>query len=259
MRQHRFHIYVIGVFVFLLSQTKAHPQEAADEFSGTPGMVYVEPTNIIQTQSDGEYRLVPYLERRGRWGFTASVGYSSFEPTYYEPDFLQVDSSEIYVSPEVPMVELRFSVKRNAGFGSLGGELTIGVYQNDSDIDPLIIESSLQVIPIYLGATLNFDAFSPEPWIVPYMSGGVYTVFYEETADTRSVQGNTALAPYMTAGGAFQLDWLDRESARRGYEDSGIQATYIYAQVSKQFASTAEKDKGFETDMSWGTGIRVEF
>ena len=84
MRHHRLLIYVIGIFLNVLNVDFARAQEAAEEFSGTPGMVLVEPTNVVTSEVGGEYRLVPYLERRNRWGFTVSIGYNSFEPIYYE-------------------------------------------------------------------------------------------------------------------------------------------------------------------------------
>ncbi len=257
MRHLRLLILVIGIFQSGLS---AAQEETSDEFSGTPGMVYVEPTNVISTEVEGEYRLVPYLERRGRWGQTFSIGYSSYEPVYYEPDFITMDSSELYSTPDSPLIEVRLTVKRNAGFGSIGGELSIGFYMNNSDVDPVdFIESSLQIIPIQLGGIISMDAMTPEPRFVPYLAGGLYTMIYEETADTRTLSGNTQVAPYLTGGINILLDGLDRIGAMRAYQDSGIQASYLYVSVNKYFESASAIDKDFSNDVNWGSGLRVEF
>lgn len=222
-------------------------------------MVEVEPSNVITSEVEGEYRLVPYLERRGKWGQTFSIGYSSYEPVNYEPDFIEMDSSELYSSPDTPMIELRYSVKRNAGFGSIGGEFMIGMYNNNSDVDPeVFVDSTLNIMPISLGAVIAFDSFSAEPMFVPYIEGGLYTVIYKEETDTRSVNGNTQVAAYVTGGINFNLDWIDKQAARKAYEDSGIEASYLYVEMSKYMESSAAQDKDFSNDYNWGVGIRVE-
>ena len=222
-------------------------------------MVIVEPTGVISTEVEGEYRLVPYLERRKKWGVTASAGYSSYEPINYEPDFVTMAADEVYSSPDTPMILLSMSVKRNAEFGSLGGELMVGIYNNNSDVDPTIVESTLQLIPIYLGLVLNLDAFSGDPYFVPYVSGGLYTVLYKEEADTRTLNGNTQVAPYLKGGVAFLLDWLDKKAARTGYEESGVQSSYLYAEAMSHMESSAIQDKDFSNDLNWGLGVKVEF
>lgn len=255
MKHLRLLIIVIGIFQSDLSRA----QEESYVFSGKPGMVEVEPSNVITSEVEGEYKLVPYMDRRAKWGSTFSIGYSSYEPEYYEPDFITMDSSELYSSPDTPMIELRLGIKRNAGFGSIGGEFMIGMYSNNSDVDPdVFIESSLEIIPIALGATIAFDAFSPEPRFVPYITGGLYTIIYKEETDGRTLSGNTQIAPYVTGGINFQLDWLDPVASRKGFEDSGIQASFLYLEASKYMESSAAQDKDFSNDYNWGVGVRVE-
>src|SRR5262245_12577415 len=103
MRHLRLLIYVIGILQSGLSL--AQQAEPSSEYTGKPGMVIVEPTDVISTKIDGDYKLVPYLERRGRWGFTASVAYSSYEPINYEPDFVADEFASIYETTDMPMIE----------------------------------------------------------------------------------------------------------------------------------------------------------
>jgi hypothetical protein len=256
MRHLRLLIIVIGIFQARLSLAQ---EETSAEFHGKAGLVEVEPSNVITSEIEGEYKLVPYLDRRGKWGQTFSIGYSSYEPKYYEPDFITMDSSELYSTPDTPMIELRYSVKRNAGFGSIGGEFMLGIYSNSSDVDPVAyVDSTLQIIPVSAGLVISFDSFTPEPRFVPYIGGGLYTMIYKEETDTRSLNGNTQVAPYVTGGVNFQLDWIDKQAARKAYEDSGIQASYLYVELSKYLESSAAQDKDFSNDYNWGVGIRVE-
>ena len=221
-------------------------------------MVEVEATHVSTTEVDGIYKLVPYTERRNKWGVTTALGYSSYEPVYYEPNFLAVDFVDIYSTPEMPLIELQISIKRNMNFGSFGGELSVGIYQNDSD-SPELVDSSLQLIPVRLGAVLSLDTLSSEPMFVPYVSGGLYTMLYRESMEGNSHSGNTQVAPYMTAGVNILLDWLDRRAARTSYQESGIQSTYAYAQAYKLIESGDASDGDFSNDVSWGAGVRVEF
>jgi hypothetical protein len=256
MRHLRLLIIVIGIFQSVFSFAQS---ETSDGYTGKAGMVYVEPTNVISTEVEGEYKLVPYLERRPKWGTTFSVGYSSYEPIFYEPDFVTMDAEELYSTPDTPLIEIKLGVKRNAGFGSIGGELGIGIYTNNSDVEATIVESSLEIIPLTLAATITLDALGKEPMFAPFVTGGFYTMLFKEEADTRSVNGNTQAAPFVGAGVNFLLDWLDRQAARRAYTDSGVQASYLYASVNTFMESSGENDKDFSNEFNWATGLKVEF
>lgn len=221
-------------------------------------MVEVEPTNVIAEKVEGNYQLLPYRERRKPWGFTFAVGYSSYEPINYEPNFVTAGFDEVYTSPDVAMVELKFSFKRNLPVGSIGAEIGVGIYDNDADVEEFG-ESSLQLIPIRVGGVYYMDTLLPEPYIVPYVSGGAYIMVYEETLAGSSFSGNSQVAGYMTGGVAFQLDWLDKRSARIAYQESEIQSTYVFAEAGTLLESGGATDPDFSSGFNWGAGLRVEF
>lgn len=230
----------------------------SEEEASAKKLVIVEPTFTMTTEIDGEYRLVPHRERRPSWGVTASLLYSSFEPVNYEPNFAAVAFEDIYTTAELPMLELVFSSKRNFDFGSLGLEVGVGGYKNDSD-DPDFVESSLLLIPVRLGLVFALDNLSPEAFVVPYVGGGAYTIFYREELGGNSFNGNTQVAPYFHGGLAMSLDWIDRRASRIAFEESGIQASYVFAEARYQMDSGVVSDPDFETDVYWAAGIRVEF
>lgn len=263
MHRLRLLIIVIGIFQSGLSLAQESSiaigeEKTPKEFTGKPAMVIVEPSAIITSEKEGEYALLPYVDRRGDWGTTFSFGYSSYEPVNYEPNFLQVNYEDVYSAPDVPMLELTIAVKRNLSFGSIGGEIGVGVYVNDSDA-PALVNSELQLIPVRVGGVVFLDSFRKEPLFVPYFSGGIYTMIYKETLLGNSFNGNTQIAPYINGGIAIGLDWLDRLGARISYEDSGIQTSYAYAEARKFFQPGGAEDPDFENDISWGAGVRVEF
>ncbi|MGE0526339.1 MAG: hypothetical protein AB7P49_04690 [Bdellovibrionales bacterium] len=249
-------IFVIGAFANPLAYAQDEIS-GPESFTGPVQMVTVEPLNVMNTEVDGEYRLVPYRERRPKWGGTASLGYSSFEPVYYEPNFVAVDFSDVYSTPETPLLEIQLSFKRNLSFGSLGLEFGAGMYENQSDA-PDLGESVLTLYPIRLGLVFALDALRPEPWVVPYVSAGGYLIFYREELENSSFNGNSLIAPYVHGGAAFMLDWIDRVAARIAYSDSGIEATYVFAEARIQMATEAVNEPEFSTDFSRAAGHRLE-
>ncbi|MCB0364247.1 MAG: hypothetical protein H6624_14105 [Bdellovibrionaceae bacterium] len=229
----------------------------ASENDPNDGLVVVEPTNVVPISRSGEFKLLPYKDRRRKWGKTFSISYSMFAPVYYEPNFYAVNFEEIYTSDDIPLIELNFSWKRNYGFGSLGIEFGLGIYENESDVVEL--PSRLKIYPIRLGAVFAMDNLFEEPLFVPYISGGAYTVHYAEEVASSSVNGFTQASFYVAGGLMMQLNWIDKQAALESYVDSGIENTYLFIEGRKFFASSATKDPDFETDLHGTAGFRVEF
>lgn len=255
---HRTKLLIIVIGAFLSGLAYAQDEILSEDEAAAKKLVIVEPLNVMSTETNGEYQLVSHRERRDKWGGTLSLVYSMFEPTYYEPNFYAGNFEDIYTSPELPMIELVIERKRNYSFGSVGVQFAVSGYQNDSD-SPDLVDSSLQLIPVRLGVTLAFDNITPEAQIVPYFSAGAYTVFYSEELTGNSYNGNTQPAPYVHGGLAMSLDWIDRRASRIAYEDSGIEANYVFIEGRKQMGSSDTSDPDFESDIYVAGGIRVEY
>jgi hypothetical protein len=256
---HRLRLLIIVIGVFWSGLTCAQDEVGEDGASIHPGMVIVEPTNVLTATADKqEYRLQPYRERRPRWGVAVGVDYSTYTPASYQPDFVTLPFDQVYHSASMPMVDLTFVVKRNLDWGSLGGEVSVGVYQSDS-FDPNVVDSTLHLYPVHLGGIFFLDMIAPEPYVVPYISGGAYTMIFKEQTTGTSKNGNTQVAPYVNGGVQLQLDWIDRKAARVAYEDSGIESSYLTLEVRKLMKSSAEKDPDFSDSVTFAAGVRVEF
>lgn len=220
-------------------------------------LVEVEPTNLMPADVTGVFYLVPYKIRRPRWGGTIGVSYSQFHPSGYEPKFIAEGFEVIYPTEELPLLELVISVKRNFVLGSIGAEIAGGMYDNESDSE--LVESSLALTPVRVGLVYAMDSITFEPYVVPYVAGGAYTIFYKESSSVTSFNGTTQAAPYVIAGLSFQLDWIDKASSRTAYQDYGIESTYIFVEGRKFFASSGAKDPDFETDFHLNGGMKIEF
>jgi len=255
---HRLHLLAIVIGVFCADLTYAQDEFSGDSESPPPGMVWVDPLPVSNFSQEGDFVLKPYSERRDLWASAVSLTYSSFEPLYYSSSFQAVNFVEIYGHPSLPMVELSFSVRRNFEWGGFGGEFSVGAFQSHS-MDTTVVDSTLSLNPIRLGATVVFDRLMPDPWVVPYLTGGVYEIFFKESQSGTSFNGNTIVAPYFVGGLAFPLDWLDRHAARVAYYDSGIQGTFVTMDARQQMASHQNHDPDFSSDFTYGAGLRVEF
>lgn len=248
-------VLYIGIFPCVLN---ADVEEPDPDVLAKTHMVFVEPSNVLAPKNNSEWLLLPYKERRSRWGYAVDAGYCSYEPLRYEPNFANKTYRQVYGQPALAMIEAKFTVKRNLSLGSLGGEISVGTLQN-GNADPNFVGSDLSLTPIHVGAAYYMDTIWNEPYFVPFVSGGGYEMIYHEKLGGNAVHGNTAVAGYLNGGFALQLDWIDKHAARVSYEDSGIQSSYIYAEARKYFTSSAKKDPDFGNDVSVAAGLRVEF
>ncbi len=254
---HRLNLLVI-VFGIILSGL-AYAEDEDPEELNKKGLVVVEPVNVIISRDGEDYALVPYRERRPRWGVTTSIGYSTYEPINYEPDFVAANFSDVYKTATVPMLDLLFSVKRNMGFGSIGVEFGAGYFEISSSSKETYGDSTLNLIPARLGLVVALDTLTPNPIFVPYFAGGAYTMVFDESLGGNSHNGNTQVSGYFHGGVAFSLHWIDRHGAIIAYRESGVEATYAYLEVQKYMQAGNEADGDFSNEISYSGGLRLEF
>ncbi|MGE4133232.1 MAG: hypothetical protein AB7F86_16435 [Bdellovibrionales bacterium] len=249
-------IFVIGIIWSGLAYAE---DEDAEDLAEKKGLVIVEPLNVITTEEKGEYRLLPYPERRSKWGFMASLGYSSYEPLNYEPAYAPAGTSfyEVYGGADMPLIELAFTIKRNLAMGAIGLEIGAGMTQN-ATADKDYGDSFLRIIPIKVMLNYYLDTMGKEPVLAPYIGGGAYVMQFREELDSEASNGSTQAAPYIHAGIAFQLDWIDRAAATISYRESGIQSSFIYVEAQSYMISSAQSDEDFSS-FSYAGGMKLEF
>ena len=231
---------------------------AQDESSVEIQKVQVEPSYVETVKTDARFQLKPYLERRGKWGSTLSLAYSAYAPENLESSYVAIGIAQIYQKPTAPMIELQGTFKRNTPIGSLGAELGFGYFSSGSN-DTTVADSTIEFKMLRMGVTASLDTLYKEPFIVPYGSAGLYTIYFTETQGDLSFIGNTQVAPYLSAGAMFLLDWLDRDAARISYEDTGTQSSFLFGEIRTMMASGAEQDPDFSSAWHWNAGVRVEF
>lgn len=197
--------------------------------------------------------LKPYTERRPTVGFNLSVGYSSYSPLDYKPDFVVNNTFENYFgAAESPLVEATLGPKLNMSLGSIALDLGAGYYNNENrDL------GNLKLIPVRAGVTYALDNLAKDPIFVPYGSVGGYMIYYEEKLASQKVGGNTAPGLYYAGGLAIQLNWLDETSASIAYDETGLENTYLFVE-GRSFV-LAGNLPNLSSEIQWGAGMRLEY
>lgn len=245
-----------------IRERKASEEIDESELSGPPngqgGWVIVEPMNIWPATATESATIVPYKYRRKPWGQTFSLTYSQYYPENLESNLGAVGFSDIYdASADTPLIEAQLALKRNFSLGSVGIEIGVGYYSNNSDVD--LVDSNFEIIPIRVGLQYTMDTIFESPYLAPYVSFGGYILRYTESQGTTSFNGTTQVAPYMTAGLQFSLDWIDQVSASIAYFEGGIETASLFIEGRAFYASSAEADPNFETPFQPQAGLRLEF
>jgi len=202
--------------------------------------------------------LISYRERRNTWGALVSVGYSNYSPEDYDPDFVvNQNYGDFYGELDQPMIEGRVSAKFNISIFSLSADLTIGHLQNNGKFG-----STLSLTPVQAGGTLALDGIFGEPYLVPYISAGLYSVFYRETLASQKVEGRTTPAPYYATGLRLQLDWIDQSASDQSLMDYGLENTFVFAE-GRHFAPSGDLvpdvSSSDDTPYMINAGLCVEF
>lgn len=206
----------------------------------------------------GNTDIFSYRERRGGWGAVVGLGISLYNPEDYQPDFAPTESySTYYGAAETPMLELNISVKKNIAFFSLSADVGAGYFTNTNTDG-----GTLNLIPITFGGTLAIDGIFSEPYVAPYARGGGYLIYYRESQDNISVNGNTSVSPFYAVGLRFQLDWLDSDGDNSSFDEYGLHNTYLYVEGRQFFAlNENEPDLSSPTSspMHFNAGLNFEF
>jgi hypothetical protein len=197
----------------------------------------------------------PYSERRSLFSGFFGVMAGLYTPTNYKPDFATNKTyANYYGDGQSPNAEAVFGAKINFFLGSLGPYFTIGTFSaQNTDVS-----AKLSVTPITAGLIYQLDNIFNEPYVVPYFVGGGYKNYYTETVGKLSVTGSTPIAAFYAVGLMFQLDWLDTQTHANGYDDFGIENTFLFIE-GRSFLPSTDLLADFSTPLQLNAGLRVEF
>ena len=226
----------------------------SDDLGDEELFVIVEPRKTFPLSRTGRYAMVPYDQRRENWGVTLGFSYGRFLEGY-GPKYGNIKDFE-----DESLVEFHINVKRNLDQGSLGIAFGVSSY-NGSSAESESNHSTLSLTPLRLGIQYTIDHIFDEPLIAPYLSGGVYTVFYKEShrpvdGGDGNTEGRTDFSFYATAGFLIQLNWLDMKSTIEAYQESDIKNTFLFVEARSLLKPSKAPDlSGQQANI----GMKIEF
>lgn len=236
----------------VIEEPKAQIQETGQE------PVEIEKSNIALRKKlcKCDYFVdVPYKQRRSTWGSFLGFQWGAFIPVNYEPSFSAGTLFDDVYQNKMGAFELTFGLKLNFFLGSIAAQITSGYFSATTNTQN---GPTLTIIPVMAGIRYALDNLFGEPYVVPYVAGGMYTGLYTETQQGLTVTGNSAFAPYYALGALFQLDWLDRDTHESGYEDFGLENTFLYAEM-RSFMTATNNLPDLSTPLQLFAGLQLEF
>ncbi len=136
----------------------------------------------LEVGTEGRTRAVPYKARRKGWGFYAGGRYSFYIPKNYTSLQLPGAPVGVFGNYSARFIEAQLAAKWNSPLGSLGLDARGGVLFNTQSSGDN--RARLTMFKLAVGGVWVLDAFLKEPWVAPFVGGGVYKTWYTEKNKT---------------------------------------------------------------------------
>lgn len=198
--------------------------------------------------------LASYHERREPHGTYLGVSYEAVEFGKYVSSLDGKTYNEMFGSDTVNLVQVDVDYKYNFTLGSLAFGAFYGIGAVDgSDSRKLDIKK--------YGLSLKYtaDMLMQEPYVAPYLGIQVWQMGYSEESNLDSFSSTTQMGLSYTVGVLLQLNWIDYETAKLTTFSWGLENTFVDLYAVQYAKTQAADDPNFETDMTFGAGIRMEF
>lgn len=209
--------------------------------------------------------LAPYKERYSDWGITAGINYSEFYPDKFRSKIDNLSYDQLFDSYPMDLIQGEFGVNYNTAIGSfgIGASIGVGTVAGKARINGVTSGGprDLKIYKYAVSGTYALNMLFEEPYVVPYASGQVFTLDWEEndTINGTTKTGSTAIALGVTAGLLVQLNWLDSNAALYAQTTSGLDNAFLDLFVTQYNTSNDANDPNFETEMNVGAGVKLEF
>ncbi len=258
-----FTLFSAIIFIFLANAQADIFEQTFGEEPLQQGEVVVErPIDLIAS----------YKQRRTKHGGILSVNYENFYPLDYTSMFANSGYIENIVGAEpLKLVSIEAGYKRNIPLGSIailagyarGGSAASGDPSNSR---------SIEVNRTTVSANFAFDNYTEEPWVVPYLQGGIYNMAVTENFGDTVNNDNSGYGFSYRAGVLFQLNWIenaiDPSTQTEGLRSSGLENTFLDVYFNSQMASSGasapdeannEAQPNMSTGFDMGIGLKLEF
>lgn len=257
----RLQVFIFSLIIIFNAKSKA--QDYSDPLIGDE--ITVESVQDLSAS---------YKQRRKDFGAIFSINYEKYYPADHISVIQNKPFAEISDGQSIPLIGAELGVKYNFVLGSISGLIgyAAGDYSNEAkNLDG----ASVNITKLNINFAL--DNLTSEPWVVPYVQGGIHKLKFEENSFT----GANNVFEYLTAkpninykaGILLQLNWIenwiDPNTTAEGLRSSGLENTYLdifytgysaYAEPDL-VVGAAVTDNG-EANLSssgFGMGLKLEF
>lgn len=217
---------------------------------------------------------LPYKLRRTENGVLFSVNSEKFYPLDYISQFKDVYIEDILGTDRINLLSLEIGYKRNF---SLGSAAILFGYSNGKKTGGVGgFERQLEVTRQSLSLNYAMDNFFNEPWVVPYVQGGIHSFDVIESSTPPSgyvsKSATTGLSYNYRFGLLFQLNWIEKAidptTQSEGLRSSGLENTFIdlyvidHTSLAKHYDISTVGDEGkpnLTSGLEMGIGLKLEF
>lgn len=236
-----------------------------------------EPIVHTETNSNGEVILEKqtdytgsYKQHRNRWGVLFSVNYENFKPVEYLSLAQNKNYKGLMGNEGIPVVGIELGLKYNFVLGSLTALFGYGAGSTGNEANGV---DNVGVKITKFALNYAVDNIMEEPYVVPYIQGGVHLFDWSEGSYAGNVlmqeDHTTAMNFHFKAGLSFQLNWIERSIDKSTHVDalhsSGLQNTYLDVFYTSYFepaqvsvGANMEGDPNLKSD-EIGVGLKMEF
>jgi hypothetical protein len=244
------------------AKSNAKPEPPPDNPNWKTDLVEVEGDPYVRIPGTNRFEIQHYGKRRRPFGFDCAIGMSSYSPAMAKNNVSTTGVSTQYAPPQTSLIEVQFGPRWNFMMGSLALDLGAGQYYGESHGDT--IDTTLTVTIVHVGARYTLDTLMREPYIAPYVAGGVYQVSYSEqgsdsAGDDLNNTGSNPIAPYFAVGANLQLNWLDQRTARNAFREIGLLNGSLFVEARQLLSSTSGYADMSSNGVYLNGGVRLEF
>ncbi len=254
-------VTIVAVFTLVslfFSHVKANAEHAKTDIEAE----VISKVNEGNPESYVEYELseseeVKFSERRKWYSIVFGANYSPIETKKFRSNYDGFTYSELYGSSPMPYMQISVGPKFNTSFASMSLEGIFGQgFIEDTRVDE---KRSLTLMKKGVVGTVYLDGIFQEPYVVPYGSFEAYEMDYTDKAPDETRKGTTDMTTGYAFGMLLQLNWLDPHPAEYARRNYGLRNTYVDLFLTAQNTSQSKDDPDFQTSISWGAGLKLEF
>ncbi len=217
---------------------------------------------------------LPYKLRRTENGVLFSVGLEKFYPFDYISQFKDLAIEGILDKQRISLLNIEIGYKKNLALGSIA--FLLGYSNGKIKAAVPNVNRQLEFTRQALSVNYAVDNFFKEPWIVPYIQGGIHSFDVIESKDPItgfvSKSASTGLNYNYRLGLLFQLNWIEKAidptTQAEGLRSSGLENAFIdvyavdHTSLGEHYDVNTVGDQGkpnLTSNFDLGVGLKLEF